>query len=100
MSEDAPYGTVGHTAVGPVAGFGWFERSTVVERRDFEAAADELLSWQLQARADCVVLTRIGIGALSLRIPCRWSTWSRRSHGRRRSWRGSADVQEPIPQDS
>lgn len=78
------YGAVGHTASGPAFGFSWFERSAMLERRDFEGAAKDLLSWQVQVRSglrvaasqtplqsDSVVLMRLGIGRLSLRIPCR-----------------------------
>lgn len=82
----APYSyeAVGETAVGPVAGFQWLERSVTLQRRDFDAAARDLLSWQLQARSGLrvqashtplrdgsVVLMRLGVGRLALRIPCR-----------------------------
>ena len=78
------YEEVGNTAIGPVAGFNWFERSVILQRRDFERAAQDLLSWQVQARSGLrvsasdtplqpatVVLLRLGPGPLSLRIPCR-----------------------------
>jgi uncharacterized protein (UPF0548 family) len=78
------YEEVGNTAIGPVAGFNWFERSVILQRRDFEGAAQDLLSWQVQARSGLrvsashtplqpatVVLMRLGPGPLSLRIPCR-----------------------------
>lgn len=78
------YGPVGHTATGPVEGFDWFERSATLERRDFDAAAKGLLSWQVQVRAGLrvvashvpleagsVVLMRLGRGPLSPRMPCR-----------------------------
>ena len=79
------YEHVGETAHGQhVPGYGWMERSTTLHRTDFEAAASDLLRWRLQERAglrvqasesplqmDTVVLMRLGIGPLSLRIPCR-----------------------------
>jgi uncharacterized protein (UPF0548 family) len=79
------YEHVGETAhERRVAGYGWMDRSTTLRRTDFEAAASDLLSWRLQERAglrvqasesplqtDTVVLMRLGIGPLSLRIPCR-----------------------------
>jgi len=83
----APYNYehVGHTAHDePVAGYGWMERSVKLHRTDFEDAASDLLRWQVQERSglrvqasesplgvDTVVLMRLGIGPLSLRIPCR-----------------------------
>ncbi len=78
------YEAVGASAVGPVAGFHWLERSATLRRRDFDAVARDLLSWQLQARSGLrvqashtplrdgsVVLMRLGVGRLALRIPCR-----------------------------
>ena len=83
----APYNYehVGHTAHGQrVPGYGWMERSTQLRRTDFEGAVAELFRWQVQERAglrvkaseaplevETVVLMRLGIGPLSLRIPCR-----------------------------
>jgi uncharacterized protein (UPF0548 family) len=78
------YAPVGATSVGPPAGFAWFERSTKLVRRDFDAAALDLFMWRLHGRAglrveasdaplrqDTVVLMRLGVGPASLRIPCR-----------------------------
>ena len=79
------YEHVGETAHGQrVPGYGSMERSTRLHRTDFEDAASDLLRWRLQERAglrvqasesplqtDTVVLMRLGIGPLSLRIPCR-----------------------------
>ncbi|HXH81220.1 DUF1990 domain-containing protein [Nocardioides sp.] len=78
------YEDVGATAAGAVAGFTWVERSAILERRDFEGAAGDLLSWQVQARsgmhvwasplpleAASLAVLRLGPGRLSLRIPCR-----------------------------
>lgn len=78
------YEDVGHTALGPVAGFHWLERSAMVQRRDFEGAAKDLLSWRLQLRSGLrvqashtplqpgsLVVMRLGPGRLALRIPCR-----------------------------
>lgn len=78
------YGPVGHTAVGPPPGFTWFERSAYLERQDFDAAVDDLFRWRLHQRSglrvwasdtplgvDTVVRMRLGVGPLSIRIPCR-----------------------------
>lgn len=78
------YEAVGQTAIGPAPGFTWFERSSVLRRRDFDDASKELMSWQLHLRSglrvsasdtplqsDSVVLMRLGLGWASLRIPCR-----------------------------
>lgn len=78
------YGPVGHSAAGPPPGFTWFERSTLLERQDFEAAVDDLFRWRLHQRSglhvwasdtplrvDTVVRMRLGFGPLSIRIPCR-----------------------------
>ena len=78
------YCQVGQSAAGPPPGFTWFERSTFLERRDFDAAVDDLFRWQLHLRSglrvwtsdaplgvDTVVRMRLGIGPLSIRIPCR-----------------------------
>jgi uncharacterized protein (UPF0548 family) len=68
----------------PPAGYKSFERSTTLTRKDFDAAATDLLSWRMHDRAglrvsaseltlrkDTVVLMRLGLGPMSLRIPCR-----------------------------
>jgi uncharacterized protein (UPF0548 family) len=78
------YREVGATADGPQEGYGWFERSTTLTRRDFEAAASDLMTWRLHQRAGLrvqasetplaqgtVVLMRLGLGPASIRIPCR-----------------------------
>lgn len=79
------YGPVGATA-SQAAPAGWrrFERSRTLRRRDFDGAAEELLTWQLHRRAGLrvrasetplsagtVVLMRLGLGPLSVRVPCR-----------------------------
>ncbi len=66
------------------AGFRVLNRSAVLTRRDFDAAARDLLAWRLHERAGLrvaasdvplrrgtVVLMRWGPGPLSVRIPCR-----------------------------
>jgi uncharacterized protein (UPF0548 family) len=78
------YGAVGQSADGGPSGFDWIERSAQLVRRDFEAAVHDLFTWRLHdrsglrvwasdtpLRADTVVLMRLGIGPISLRIPCR-----------------------------
>jgi len=78
------YEPVGQTADGPGAGVAWFERSAQLVRRDFEDAAEDLFMWRLHQRAglrvrasdaplraDTVLLMRLGLGPMSLRIPCR-----------------------------
>jgi hypothetical protein len=83
----APYNyeDVGETARGQrVPGYGWMERSTQLRRTDFEAAVADLFRWRVQERSglrvqasesplgvDTVVLMRLGVGPLSLRVPCR-----------------------------
>ncbi|MCU1536161.1 MAG: hypothetical protein JWP82_512, partial [Humibacillus sp.] len=65
-------------------GFTRLSRSRTLERRDFDAAADDLLAWRAQAGAGLnvqasdiplvegtVVLLRLGPGPLSVHIPCR-----------------------------
>ena len=66
------------------AGFDDMQRSTVLVRRDFDAAANDLLSWRVHDRAGLLVrasdiplelgtvtLMRWGVGPLSVKIPCR-----------------------------
>jgi uncharacterized protein (UPF0548 family) len=79
------YEHVGRTAHEQrVPGYGWMERSTKLHHTAFEAAGWDLFGWRLQERAglrvqasesplrtDTVVLMRLGIGAASLKIPCR-----------------------------
>lgn len=83
---DAPfsYPEVGATAATLPGGYRHIHRSRTLRRRDFETAADEILSWRLHERAglavvassrrvrpDDVVVLRLGRGPLSIRIPCR-----------------------------
>lgn len=84
-SSPYTYEAVGQSARGDwPPGFHRLERSIVLRRRDFEAAVRDLLSWQVQARSGLqvsasdiplrvgtVVLMRIGLGRLSLPVPCR-----------------------------
>ena len=66
------------------AGFTHLSHSATLSRRDFHETARDLLEWRVHSRAglqvqasdiplrrDSVVLLRWGLGALSLRIPCR-----------------------------
>ena len=84
--EAAPltYEAVGATATSPPAGWHSFSHSRVLRRTDLSALADELLTWQVQERSGLraaasterigegtVVVLRLGLGPLSLRIPCR-----------------------------
>ena len=65
-------------------GFNHLSHSATLSRRDFDETARDLLEWRVHSRAglqvqasdipvrrDSVVLLRWGLGALSLRIPCR-----------------------------
>lgn len=65
-------------------GYDQLSRSVVLTRRDFDAAARDLFEWQMHSRAGLdvlasevpleagtVVLMRWGLGALSIKIPCR-----------------------------
>jgi uncharacterized protein (UPF0548 family) len=86
-SETFTYPGVGASSAPPYpSGFSPIEHRALIGggRTDFERAADQLMGWQLQARAGLhvsastervapgeVVLMRIGVGPLSLRIPCR-----------------------------
>lgn len=79
------YVQVGASARGePVDGYGWFSKTASLRRRDFEAAANDLLTWRVQARSGLrvsasdsplqegtVVDLRLGPGRLALGIPCR-----------------------------
>jgi uncharacterized protein (UPF0548 family) len=59
-------------------------RTAILRRGDYRAAVDDLMGWRVHRRAglrvaasvpraeqDAVVDMRLGIGALSLRVPCR-----------------------------
>lgn len=84
--ECAPftYRDVGATAVQAPEGYRPFGGSRRLRRRDFAAAVEELLTWQVQERAglrvtasservgpDSVVRMRLGLGPVGIRIPCR-----------------------------
>ena len=84
--QQLTYDQVGATLAGGPAGDGWhtLSRTRILDRRDFEALAEELLSWQVQERVGLrvassetplqqgtVVVMRLGLGPLALRIPCR-----------------------------
>lgn len=74
--------TYERTATTP-AGFAHFTRSTALRRTDLDGAADDLLGWRVHERAglavrasgpaveDAVVEMRLGVGTVSVRIPCR-----------------------------
>lgn len=66
------------------AGYHQIRRSAVLKRRDFNGASNELLTWVVHERAGLrvlaseiplqqgtVVLMRMGLGRMSLQIPCR-----------------------------
>lgn len=66
------------------AGFDDMQRSTLLVRRDFDAAANDLFSWRVHDRAGLLVCTsdiplelgtvtlmRWGVAPLSVKIPCR-----------------------------
>lgn len=68
----------------PRPGFGWLDRTRRLERRDLGGAAEDLLGWQVHARAGLVVAAsapraavgvvlemRLGVGPVALRVPCR-----------------------------
>ena len=68
----------------PPAGFRRFSHVVTLDRRDLDATAAELFSWQVQRRAGLrvqssdavlvvgtVVLLHLGLGRAAVRIPCR-----------------------------
>lgn len=78
------YAHVGATATSLPSGYRRVSETRVLRRRDFDNAARELMSWQVhrwaglgvrasssQAASGVVVVMRLGIGRLSVRIPCR-----------------------------
>lgn len=78
------YQQVGASAAGPVEGYRWFSKTAVLSRRDFEGAARDLLTWQVQVRAGLevaasesplvdgtVVEMFLGVRPLGMTIPCR-----------------------------
>jgi uncharacterized protein (UPF0548 family) len=65
-------------------GYESFSRSQTLARHDFDATSEDLMTWRAHERAGLrasvsspraeegtVVLMRLGVGVLSLRIPCR-----------------------------
>ncbi|MBZ5733080.1 DUF1990 domain-containing protein [Nocardioides sp. TRM66260-LWL] len=78
------YDDVGATLDAPPAGWATLRVTRILERRDFEQAAAELLAWQVQEGAglrvaasspqvvaDAVVRAQIGLGPLRISAPCR-----------------------------
>jgi len=78
------YAEVGASAGELPAGYRTVHRRGVLERRDFDAAVEDLLRWRVHERAglwvaasgpvtdnDTVVDMRFGVGPLAIRIPCR-----------------------------
>lgn len=79
------YPAFSHATNEPPPGYGHLARSRCLpKRKTFAELSDELMSWQVQARSglrvaassprvepDAVVVMRIGLGRMSLRIPCR-----------------------------
>ncbi|WP_083707145.1 DUF1990 family protein [Intrasporangium flavum] len=65
-------------------GYKHFQATALLTRRDFEGLASDLMSWRMHERAGlrvrasvatakvgAIVVMRLGLGPLSLRIPCR-----------------------------
>jgi uncharacterized protein (UPF0548 family) len=78
------YAEVGATAGDLPAGYRPVHLRTLLDRRDFDAAVDDLMRWRVHERAglwvaatgsvagtDTVVDMRFGVGPLAVRIPCR-----------------------------
>jgi uncharacterized protein (UPF0548 family) len=77
------YAAVGATAATSPPGYARLRLSRTLQRRDFDAAVEDLLTWQVHRRAglevaasgaarpDAVVDMRLGLGSLAVRIPCR-----------------------------
>jgi uncharacterized protein (UPF0548 family) len=78
------YSEVGATADSPPAGYSTFTRTRTLAEADFDHAGALLMAWQAheraglrvaasskRAEAGAVVLMRLGIGRVSIRIPCR-----------------------------
>lgn len=78
------YDAVGATATTPPDGYRVVNASRTLERRDFSAAVEDLLTWRVHQRAGlhafassrqaepgAVVVLRFGVGPLAMRIPCR-----------------------------
>jgi uncharacterized protein (UPF0548 family) len=84
-AREFSYPFVGATRTGMPAGYAQLRRSLLLPaHRDFEVAAHDLLSWQVQRRAgltvqassgqvevDGVVLLRVGVGPVGIGAPCR-----------------------------
>lgn len=78
------YEPVGATAGSPPPGYHHLTRTRLLTHRNFSAAGQRLLAWQAHERAGlrvaasspraepgAVVVMRLGIGPVSVRIPCR-----------------------------
>ena len=78
------YAEVGATADEPPPGYRPLHARAVLERRDFDAAVEDLMRWRVHERAglwvaatgsvvgtDTVVDMRFGVGPLAVRVPCR-----------------------------
>jgi uncharacterized protein (UPF0548 family) len=78
------YPEVGATADSPPAGYGAFTRTHTLSDAEFDHAGALLMAWQAHERAGLrvaasskraeaggVVVMRLGIGRVSIRIPCR-----------------------------
>src|SRR5687767_6354528 len=78
------YPEVGATADSPPAGYRTFTRTRTLSDAEFDHAGALLMAWQAheraglrvaasskRAEAGAVVLMRLGIGRVSIRIPCR-----------------------------
>jgi uncharacterized protein (UPF0548 family) len=78
------YDAVGATASRHPTGYRSLHRTTILRRDDYGAAVEDLMRWRVhlaaglrvaastpRAEQDTVVDMRLGLGALSLRVPCR-----------------------------
>lgn len=83
-SSPFSYTAIGGTAAAWPPGYRSLSMSRTLTRRGFDAAVDDLLTWRVHQRAGLRVAAstprvregvtvemRLGVGALSLRIPCR-----------------------------
>lgn len=83
-SSRLTYDAVGATAARHPSGYRSLHRTTVLRRGDYGAAVEDLMGWRVhlhaglrvaasapRAEQDAVVDMRLGLAALSLRVPCR-----------------------------
>lgn len=78
------YGPLGGPEGATLPDYNHLSHTATLRRRDFDEAARDLFEWRMHSRAglrvqasdiplrqETVVLMRLGLGALSLKIPCR-----------------------------